>query len=121
MLRRLIAIMLGRLEMSVDECIAAYNELSATVFAKPLHRLPVNYKGRVAPRFDSAKLTEAVLAITNSRGLPPDAPFNDGQDQGCKTYVGCRSPLSCLHSTDQTQLRVRRIQGCQRRLAIAKL
>lgn len=49
---RLIAIMLGRLEMDVDECIEAYNELSAGVFAEPRRRIPVDFSGRLAPRFD---------------------------------------------------------------------
>ena len=34
MTRRLIAIMLGRLEMTIDECIAAYVELSKDIFPK---------------------------------------------------------------------------------------
>ncbi|PGH27746.1 hypothetical protein AJ80_00534 [Polytolypa hystricis UAMH7299] len=34
----LIAIMLGRLEMDVDECIEAYNNLVESVFGEKLHR-----------------------------------------------------------------------------------
>ncbi|KAM0322096.1 hypothetical protein ACHAQA_009725 [Verticillium albo-atrum] len=83
----LIAIMLGGLEMDVDECIAAYNKLSADVFAKPRRRIPVSSRGEIAPRFDSAKLKAAVLKIVASRGLPPDAPFDDSQDRGFKVFV----------------------------------
>jgi predicted acylesterase/phospholipase RssA len=83
----LIAIMLGRLEMDVDECIAAYNELSVGVFAKPQRRISVDIGGRVAPRFDSTKLKDAILMIIASRGLPPDALFDDGEDRGCKIFV----------------------------------
>lgn len=79
--------MLGRLEMDVDECIDAYNKLSSDVFSQPLRRIPVDFRGRVAPRFDSAKLKDAVLSIITSRGLSPDAPFDDGADRGCKVYV----------------------------------
>ena len=44
--------MLGRLEMDVDECIAAYNELAAAVFGEKISRVPVNIKGKIRPRFD---------------------------------------------------------------------
>ena len=84
---RLIAIMLGRLEMDVDECIEAYNELSAGVFAKPQRSFPVDFGFGVAPRFDSTKLRDAILTIIASRGLPPDAPFDDGENHGCRVYV----------------------------------
>jgi hypothetical protein len=77
--------MLGRLEMDVDECITAYNELSADVFAKPRRRIPFGFLGKIAPRFDSAQLKGAILTIMRSRGLPPSTQFDDGQDRGCKT------------------------------------
>ncbi|SPO02516.1 uncharacterized protein DNG_05189 [Cephalotrichum gorgonifer] len=83
----LIAIMLGRLEMDVDECIAVYNELSSGVFAKPQRRYRVDLRASIAPKFDSAKLRDAILKIITSQGLSPEAPFDDGQDRGCKTFV----------------------------------
>jgi hypothetical protein len=43
---RLIAIMLGRLEMDVDECILAYSELLETVFGEKSSRLPFSWKGK---------------------------------------------------------------------------
>ncbi|KAM0277280.1 hypothetical protein ACHAQH_005939 [Verticillium albo-atrum] len=73
----LIAIMLGRLEMDVDECIAAYNKLSADVFAKLRRKIPISSRSNLALRFDSAKLKDAILEIITSRGLLPDAPFDD--------------------------------------------
>lgn len=93
--------MLGRLEMDVDTCITAYNELSAGVFAQPRRRYPVDSRARIAPQFDSAKLRDAILKIITSQGLSPDAPFDDGQDSGCKTSVNVPS-LSCavlMHSS----------------------
>lgn len=39
---RLLAIMLGRLEMDVDECITAYSDLAAAVFGDKMNRIPVN-------------------------------------------------------------------------------
>jgi len=41
--------MLGRLEMDVDKCIAAYSDLAAAVFGKKLSHIPVNIKGEVKP------------------------------------------------------------------------
>ncbi|KAF3345645.1 hypothetical protein VdG2_06488 [Verticillium dahliae VDG2] len=67
----LIAIMLGRLEMDVDECIAAYNELSVGVFANPQRKSRVNIFARLVPRFDSTKLKKAILGIMDRQGLQP--------------------------------------------------
>jgi hypothetical protein len=53
----LIAIMLGRLQMTVDECIDAYTSLSDKVFEKS-HR--VNMRGKIQGRFDTAELERAV-------------------------------------------------------------
>ena len=59
--RRLIAIMLGRLRMTVDECIDAYVSLSDRIFQKQRHRVTI--KGRVQGRFDSDELERAVREI----------------------------------------------------------
>ncbi|KAH6649430.1 acyl transferase/acyl hydrolase/lysophospholipase [Chaetomium tenue] len=84
----LIAIMLGRLEMDVDECIAAYNKLSAVVFSEPKRRIPVSFRGgMVAARYDSKRLKEAILEVIAGRNLPPDTPFDDGQERGCKVFA----------------------------------
>ncbi|THX07705.1 FabD/lysophospholipase-like protein [Aureobasidium pullulans] len=83
----LIAIMLGRLEMSVDECIKAYSGLIATVFGVQLSKIPMNWKGKVKPRFDSAKLEVAIKQVISQSGLPEDTMFDDGIERGCKTFV----------------------------------
>jgi hypothetical protein len=80
--------MLGRLEMDVDQCIAAYTDLAESVFRKRISLLPFNFRGKVKSRFDSAKLGAAVLKIvkqsrasnTSERDL-----FNDGVKRGCRT------------------------------------
>src|SRR3954469_20501475 len=46
----LIAIMLGRLRMTIDECIDTYTTLSDRVFGKKTHR--VDIKGKLQGRFD---------------------------------------------------------------------
>jgi len=81
---RLIAIMLGRLEMDVDECIAAYVKLMATVFEKRYNTLPVNWFWNIQPLFDSEKLRVAVEEVVKSCGRSPDDLFDDGTERGCK-------------------------------------
>ncbi|KAK3934341.1 acyl transferase/acyl hydrolase/lysophospholipase [Diplogelasinospora grovesii] len=71
----LIAIMLGRLRMTVNECIDAYTTLSDRVFEKKSHR--VDIKGKLQGRFDSAELKHAVRNILISRGLREDALLKD--------------------------------------------
>ena len=50
-------IMLGRLRMTIDECINAYLSLSERVFEKKAHR--VNLKGKIQGRFDAIELERA--------------------------------------------------------------
>ncbi|PKS12989.1 hypothetical protein jhhlp_000330 [Lomentospora prolificans] len=82
--RRLIAIMLGRLEMDVDECITAYNELMKTVFEQKLHRFPSSATGKIQAQFDSMKLRDAIDEVIIRKGFSPEDPFNDGQPRGCR-------------------------------------
>ncbi|KAL5116347.1 hypothetical protein ACEQ8H_005695 [Pleosporales sp. CAS-2024a] len=83
----LIAIMLGRLEMDVDECITAYSELMQTVFVEKVSRLPISLSGKVKARFDSKKLKGAVEAAVSRTKASPGEAFNDGKDRGCRTFV----------------------------------
>ncbi|GIJ91451.1 hypothetical protein Asppvi_010416 [Aspergillus pseudoviridinutans] len=83
----LIAIMLGRLEMDVDECIAAYTGLAADVFGEKLSRIPVNIKGGVKPRFDSARLESAIKKVITQKGVSETDLLNDGTERGCRTLT----------------------------------
>jgi patatin-like phospholipase/acyl hydrolase len=78
----LIAIMLGRLRMTIDECIDAYTTLSDRVFEKKSHRVDI-IKGRLQGRFDSTALELAVKNILAGRGLGEDALLKD-IDSHCK-------------------------------------
>ena len=78
----LIAIMLGRLKMTVDECIGAYADLSDEVFQKKRHR--VNKRGGIQGRFDSSALERAVKKIVVSKGFDEDELLFDEQDSACK-------------------------------------
>ena len=79
--------MLGRLEMDVDECIIAYNQLIKAVFEEKAHRTPFSWSGRVQSRFNSAKLKVAIEEVITSQGRSPTDPFNDGKPRGCKVYA----------------------------------
>lgn len=83
--------MLGRLQMNVDDCIAAYSGLAATVFGEKLRTLPINIKGQVKPRFDSAKLDVAVRKVVTQGGGSDTDLLNDGTERGCRAWVHCPS------------------------------
>jgi hypothetical protein len=81
---RLIAIMLGRLAMDVDECITAYSELMEQVFGERKRALPVGLKGNIKAQFDSGALKRAIEKVVASRGLLETALLDDGVEQSCK-------------------------------------
>lgn len=73
--------MLGRLNMSINECINAYISLSDKVFQKESHRVTV--KGHIQGIFDSKELARVVKEIVTERGLQ-DALLKDFPDAACK-------------------------------------
>ncbi|KAF1729923.1 Calcium-independent phospholipase A2-gamma [Beauveria bassiana] len=97
----LIAIMLGRLEMDVDECISTYVDLMKSVFEKKSSWLPVSLGGNVKAQFDSKKLRSAVDQAINQSGASPQDRFNDGQSRGCRVFV-C---AAAKETSDITRLR----------------
>jgi len=74
--------MLGRLKMSVDECIDAYLSLSDRVFQKKRHR--VTTKGSIQGSFDSEELERAVKEVVTRQGLQEDTLLKDASDDACK-------------------------------------
>ncbi|KAL2196387.1 acyl transferase/acyl hydrolase/lysophospholipase [Corynascus similis CBS 632.67] len=80
----LIAIMVGRLRMTVDECIDAYTSLFDRVFEKKSHRVKI--RGELQGRFDVAELEQSVKQILASRGLGEDALLKD-TDSSCKVFI----------------------------------
>lgn len=77
----IIAIMLGRLRMSIEACIAAYKELGEYVFANP--RGPPHQE-----KFDAERLERAVRRVVQRCGEKRDAQFWDSRtdaETGCKT------------------------------------
>ena len=85
---RLIAIMLGRLQMTVDDCIDAYSSLSDRVFQKKNRRLGfgslLRPKIQVQGRFDSDELKNAIKEIMVKQGLHEDELLKDAPDAKCK-------------------------------------
>lgn len=81
----LIAIMLGRLEMSVADCITAYLSLSDRVFRKTRHRVTV--KGQIQGRFDADELARAVKEVVKQQGLQEGALLKDESTTTCKVFV----------------------------------
>jgi hypothetical protein len=78
----LIAIMLGRLQMTIDECIDAYILLSDRVFQKRRHRVTI--RGNVQGRFDSDELERAIKEIVVKKKLPENALLKDSPNAKCK-------------------------------------
>ena len=77
--------MLGRLEMTVDECIEAYIKLAEAVFSQKKSYLRFNLKGKVKAQFDSSKLEKAIRETIKGSGISETDLFNDGNKRGCKT------------------------------------
>lgn len=75
--------MLGRLRMSVEECIEAYIKLSERVFQQK-HVSPVTIKGKMKARYSSEELQNAVQEVIQERGLDKDALLKDTTPQACK-------------------------------------
>lgn len=82
---RLIAILLGCLELSIDECIAYYEEISKTVFVKA--GWPVDLKGNITEKYDHKKLEAAVKSVLKKEKCDQDMLLKKPHDVGCKVYV----------------------------------
>jgi hypothetical protein len=74
--------MLGRLKMSINECIGWYLFLSGRVFQKKRRRVSV--KGAVQGRLDSEELERAVKEVIKAQGLQEDALLKDTPDAACR-------------------------------------
>ena len=79
----ILAIMLGRLRMSVDECIDAYTRLSSTVFVKIKHRISI--RGNIQGRFDGNALEKVVTDELRKCGLSENTLLKEpAESDGCK-------------------------------------
>ena len=118
---RLIAIMLGRLEMSVESCIAAYTNLMESVFGG--RSSPVDWSLNVKGRYSSQALETAIKSLIPEHEGPDTALLNDERSErrACRAYVAShlfdgsllKRQLCVRHSKEQhvtnqtSQLRMR--------------
>jgi patatin-like phospholipase/acyl hydrolase len=83
----LIAIMLGRLQMSVDECIEKYTELSRKVFRTSWYETTVGITGNLNARYDTKALMEEIQKIVEEKTGDVNCLLLDDSDSGCKVFV----------------------------------
>jgi hypothetical protein len=76
--------MLGRLEMSIEECIDAYTKMMKHVFEKKENHSLVSIFGGVKPRFSSKALENAISQVLKARGIPIKEKFENGTRSRCK-------------------------------------
>ena len=84
----LIAIMLGRLKMSVADCINSYKKLMSTVFVKKapffsLNPFATTFFGQ-GYFYDSAPLEIAIKEVIKEAKQDPEVLLNDPNTNGCK-------------------------------------
>jgi hypothetical protein len=89
---RLIAIMLSRLRMSVEDCISEYHTLGSQVFGSPRHfhslSLPLIIRNRT--KYNTDQLEEALEDVITRRGRsegPNRIAFKSENESFCKTSV----------------------------------
>lgn len=70
----LIALMLGKLGMSLEDCIEKYHELSKTIFGKMHIRGKITH-GLAPCRYSGRRLRECVRDLLHSRGFNKDLPM----------------------------------------------
>lgn len=87
----LIAIMLGRLRMSVDDCIDAYTKLSEKIFEPVLSKANVPgraiQKLRAEGKFEAHVLEEQIKQLLRKRGWPEEALLTDNSADAPKVFV----------------------------------
>lgn len=87
---RIIAIMLGRLHMTLQECEEAYVELSETIFTPVQNSADPRrvYKFlRADGRFSEDPLEDCIKATIRSKNLSDDALLKDEDHDTCKVFV----------------------------------
>lgn len=90
----LVAIMLGRLRMSVDEAMKVYRVLSANVFEKPSSRLK-----RVLTKYDSTARREELKGQFDSLKATRSSPQEEG-DQFKSDRNRCRTIVCSIKSSE---------------------
>ena len=84
----IIAIMLGRLEMDVDDCIETYTKLFSSIFKKVGSQFSL-FTLEVKSRFDAGVLEDQIKTVIKGRkirgsDLSEDTVLLDEEDKRCK-------------------------------------
>ena len=79
----LIAVMLGRLRMSVDEAYDAYMRLAPHIFSQ-LHYI-LNWKGETQGRYNSKAIVDGVVEILKTKNMDQDELLKDTSSKPCRT------------------------------------
>ena len=77
--------MLGRLKMTVDECITAYTRLADAVFVKK-HTL-LSLRGKIQARYDSNVLVSVIISVVQAAGFDEKTLLWDPDPKACKVWV----------------------------------
>ncbi|KAF7508686.1 hypothetical protein GJ744_008933 [Endocarpon pusillum] len=81
----LIAIMLGRLGMDVDECITEYQRMISQIFKKK--HLPIDWRGRLKGRFDTQVLIDSIMETMSTCNVSEAERLDSGKEKACKVFV----------------------------------
>ncbi|KAH6707866.1 acyl transferase/acyl hydrolase/lysophospholipase [Leptodontidium sp. MPI-SDFR-AT-0119] len=85
----IIAIMLGRLRMSIDDCIQVFRHISETVF-KQNPSWFARVRGALLtgqPFFEAGRLEEAIRDVLTARGFGEDDKLYEADNSNCKVFV----------------------------------
>lgn len=76
----LIAIMLGKLGMTIEQCIAAYHDLSGNIFGKKHLRARTN--GGLAPsKYSGSRMRQCVRNLLQRHEFDQDLPMSSVQNR----------------------------------------
>jgi hypothetical protein len=77
--------MLGRLQMTVDDCIQKYQDMVDEVFKKS--HFPLTFRGKIQGRFNTDVLTRKIQEVIEQTGLPVYTTLRHGDANACKLHV----------------------------------
>ncbi|KAK5716359.1 hypothetical protein LTR17_016402 [Elasticomyces elasticus] len=86
----LIAVMLGRLHMTIDECIAEYENVGKRIFGKRPAGGQVGklFKGLTSsPFYDIGDLQDEIKSVLDEKDIPRSEPFLEAQIPRCKVML----------------------------------
>lgn len=83
---RLLALMLGRLKLSIAQCEKAYDDIAKAIFGKQSHWSITTVFGASSYLYDGKKLEDAVKALCKEHLLDENAQMLD-ESNPCKVSV----------------------------------